>query len=183
MVGTLVFLADKGPVSLYQDPHGVAVGLLVLRVVAGITMALHGYAKFFRGGKLAGTARWFDSMGMRPGKIHALAAASTEVGGGLMLAAGLLTPLAGAAFVGLMIVAGWTSHRKNGFFIVKTGWEYNLSLAVVGVAMGLTGPGQYSLDRVIGFHVSPCVGLVLSAGVGVVAGIGTLAVFYRPPKQ
>ena len=183
MVSTLMFAADRGPVALYQDPHGVAVGLLVLRVIIGITMALHGYGKFFRGGKLAGTARWFDSMGMRPGKVHALAAASTEMGGGLLLAAGLLTPLAGAAFVGLMIVAGWTDHRKSGFFIVKKGWEYNLVLATIGIALGLTGPGRYSLDRVIGFHVSPCVGLALSAGVGIAAGVGTLAVFYRPPQQ
>ena len=52
---------------------GLYAGLLLLRVVLGLTVAAHGYNKFFGGGKLAGTARWFDSMGMRPnGTIHAL---------------------------------------------------------------------------------------------------------------
>ncbi len=183
MVTVLMIPLSKGPVSLYQSECGVAYGLLALRVIIGVTFALHGYGKFFRGGKLAGTARWFDSMGMRPGKLHALAAASTELGGGLMFALGLLTPLAGAAMVGLMIVAGWTDHRKNGFFIVKKGWEYNLVLATIGACIGLTGPGRYSIDRAIGLDVRPGIGLLISAGVGIVAGIGTLVVFYRPPKS
>ncbi|MEZ5166082.1 MAG: DoxX family protein [Acidimicrobiales bacterium] len=54
------------------DPDALSLGLLVLRVATGVTLAAHGYGKFFRGGRIAGTARWFDSMGMRPGKVHAL---------------------------------------------------------------------------------------------------------------
>ena len=108
-------------------------------------MAAHGHGKFFKGGKIAGTAGWFDSMGMRPGKVHAVLAASTEVGAGLALACGLLTPLAAAGFVSLMIVAGYTVHRSNGFFIVKQGWEYNMVLAVIPVGIALIGPGRWSL--------------------------------------
>ena len=96
-----------------------SVGLLILRLVLGLTMAAHGYNKFFGPGGIAGTAGWFDSMGMRPGKFHARLAAGTELGAGLGLAVGLLTPVCAAGFVALMLVAAWTVHRRNGFFIVK----------------------------------------------------------------
>src|SRR5687768_16798006 len=97
-------------------------GLLLIRVVLGLTLAAHGYAKVFKGGRIPGTAGWFDSMGMKPnGKVHAWLAALTEMGAGILFALGLLTPLAAAGFVGLMVVAAWTSHRDNGFFIVKNG--------------------------------------------------------------
>ena len=164
---------------------GFNVAVLLIRVVVGLTMAAHGFNKFFRGGKIAGTARWFDSMGMKPnGKIHALMAASTELGGGLLLAAGFLTPLAAAGFVGVMIVAAWT-HKDNGFFIVKDGWEYNLVLAVVAIGVATMGPGRYSLDHVLGldFAFQPKLGLAISAGLGALSGVGLLAACYRPPAK
>ena len=118
--------ADIVPSTDWYD--GASFGLLLIRVVVGVTMAAHGYNKFFGGGRIPGTASWFDSMGMKPnGRIHAIMAASTELGAGLLFAVGFLTPLAAAGFVGLMVVAAYTVHLKNGFFIVKSGWEYNSS--------------------------------------------------------
>lgn len=122
------------------------VGLLILRLVLGVTLAAHGYNKFFGGGRIPGTARWFESIGMKPGKFHATVAATTELAAGLGLAAGLLTPIPAAGFVALMLVAAWTVHRANGFFIVKEGWEYNLVLAVSAIAVAALGPGRLSLD-------------------------------------
>jgi putative oxidoreductase len=166
---------------VYQTA-AVDAGLTILRVAAGLTLAAHGYQKFFSGGRLAGTGRWFDSMGMRPGRIHAVAAATTEVGAGLLLAAGLLTSLAGAAFVALMLVAGWTVHRENGFFSVRSGWEYNLILAVIGIAVGTTGAGTYSLDHALGMTdvFSGLPGFLIAAVGGLAAGAAQLTVFYRP---
>ena len=160
----------------------VDVGLLLLRGVVGLTMAAHGYQKFFAGGRIAGTGQWFDSLGMRPGRLHALAAATTEVGAGLLLALGLLTSLAGAAFVALMLVAGYTVHRANGFFSVRSGWEYNLVLATVGAAVGTTGAGRYSVDHLAGLTgaFSGLPGLLIAAGGGLVAGAAQLLLFYRP---
>ncbi|MEV0766807.1 DoxX family protein [Nocardia salmonicida] len=161
----------------------VDAGLLVIRVAGGLTMAAHGYQKFFSGGRIAGTARWFDSMGMRPGRWHALMAASTEVGVGLLLALGLLTPVAGAGFVALMLVAGYTVHRANGFFSVNSGWEYNFILAVIGAGIATTGPGRYSLDRLAGWDstLSGPLGVAVAVAGGLLAGIVQLALFYRPP--
>ena len=103
------------------EPDAVSLGLLVMRVVAGVAMAAHGYQKFFTGGRIAGTAKWFDSMGMRPGKLNAALAAGTEIGAGLLFAAGLLTPLAAMAIVAVMFVAGYTVHWQNGFMSVRDG--------------------------------------------------------------
>ncbi len=165
--------------------HSVDVALLVLRVALGLTFAAHGYGKFFKGGKIAGTAGWFDSMGMRPGKVHALLAASTEVGAGLALAAGLLTSLSAAAFISLMIVAGWTVHRNNGFFIVSSGWEYNFVLAIVPLCLAGIGPGKFSFDRVLEIDgkLDGYTGMAIAAIVGVASAVGLLAACYRPPKS
>lgn len=162
---------------------GIDAGLLLLRVVAGLTLSAHGYQKFFTGGRLSGTAGWFDSIGMKPGRLHALAAGTTELAAGALLTLGLLTALAGAAFVAVMLVAGYTVHRGNGFFIVRSGWEYNLILALIGAALGITGPGVYSLDHALGLIpvLAGLTGGLISVGGGLLAGIGQLALFYRPP--
>jgi len=158
-------------------------GLLILRVVTGLTFAAHGFQKLFRGGRIAGTARWFDSMGMRPGRLHAYAAALSELGAGLLLALGLLTPLAAAAVIAVMIVAAWTSHRGN-FFITANGWEYNLILAVVAFSVAVTGPGRYSIDHLIDWGVLRATGsgwtALIAAAVGIVGAAAQLVVFYRP---
>ncbi|OBI87163.1 DoxX family protein [Mycobacterium asiaticum] len=160
-------------------------GLLILRLVLGLTLAAHGLNKFFGGGRIPGTARWFESIGMKPGKFHATVAATTETAAGLGLAAGLLTPIPAAGFVSLMIVAAWTVHRANGFFIVKEGWEYNLVLALSAVVVATLGAGKLSLDYLIfgknwfdGWH-----GLAISLGLGLAGAVGQLLIFYRPPVK
>ena len=107
-------------------------GLLLLRTVFGLFLFYHGYNKFFGPGGLAGTARWFDSIGMRWPRWQARLAATTEVGSGVLLALGLLTPLAAAGMIGVMTVAIVVAHWKVGFFIFKPnqGWEYCASIAV-----------------------------------------------------
>ncbi|ORA07700.1 DoxX family protein [Mycobacterium arosiense] len=160
-------------------------GVLILRLVLGVTLAAHGYNKFFGGGRIPGTARWFESIGMKPGKFHATVAATTEMAAGLGLAAGFLTPIPAAGFVSLMLVAAWTVHRANGFFIVKEGWEYNLVLAVSAVGVATLGAGKYSLDYLVfGKNwMDGWQGLVIAAALGLVGAIGQLLIFYRPPAK
>lgn len=157
--------------------------LLLLRVVVGLTLAAHGYNKFFGGGRIAGTARWFESIGMRPGRRHAILAALSEIGAGLALAAGLLTAPAAAGFVGLMAVAFWVAHRGKGFFVMSDGWEYTAVLAAVAVVVAMVGPGDLSVDAAAGIAdaLDGWVGLAVSLGGGLLAAAGLLAVFYRPP--
>jgi putative oxidoreductase len=161
------------------------VGLLILRLVLGVTLAAHGFNKFFGGGRIPGTARWFESIGMKPGKFHATVAATTEMAAGLGLAAGLLTPIPAAGFVSLMLVAAWTVHRHNGFFIVKEGWEYNLVLAVSAVTVATIGPGKFSLDwAIFGKNwLDGWQGLLVSVLLGLAGAVGQLLIFYRPPAR
>lgn len=165
------------------------VGVLILRLALGLTMAAHGYNKFFGSGGLQGTAGWFDSMGMKPGIFHARVAATTELTAGLGLAMGLLTPVPAAGFVALMLVAAWTVHKDNGFFIVKQGWEYNVVLAVAAVAVAAVGAGRISLDHLLFSDtgladlIQGWWGLAIALALGLAGGIGQLAIFYRPPAK
>lgn len=158
--------------------------LLVLRVTFGVFFALHGLNKV-RGG-LDGTARWFAGIGMRWPVWQARLAAGTEIAAGLALAVGLLTPLAAAGIVGVMVVATWAAHRDNGFFIFNEGqgWEYTVSIAVVAAVIGAVGPGRISIDHVLGVSLHTGLGgwsgAVIAAGVGLVAGVAQLLVSHRP---
>src|SRR3984957_3278062 len=161
----------------------VAAGLLVVRLAGGLALAAHRYATIFQGGRRAGTARWSESIGMRPGRLHAPLAALTEIAGGVLFACGLLTPLAAAAIVALMLVAAWTVHRGNGFFIVGNGWEYNFILAIVAIGVAVTGAGTLPLADAFAL---PCLHggwpwLLVAAARGLGGGIGQLIMFFRPP--
>ena len=155
--------------------------LLILRCVIGLTMAAHGWNKFTGGGKIPGTGRWFDSIGMRPGRLNAYLAASSEVGAGLLLAVGLLTSF-GAAVIGVMTVAGWTTHRSNGFFILKEGWEYVFVLASMSLVAAVLGPGSWSADDALGIagDLDGTTGLLIALVVGVGGGVAQMLTFYRP---
>ena len=131
--------------SIY--PSAINPVLLIVRLYLGPMIFTPGYRKIFRGGTLAGTTGWFDSIGMKPGRLNALAAASTELSVGALLVFGLVTPLACAGLLALMLVAIVTVHRKNGFMITnRAGIEYCLGLTVTALALGTFGAGRYLLD-------------------------------------
>jgi putative oxidoreductase len=162
----------------------VVVALLLVRVVVGITMIMHGYNHWRGGGKIAGTARWFSGLGLKYGVLQAWMSVVTELGAGFLLIIGFLTPLAAAAIISVMLVAGLLAHRKNGFFVFKDGYEYVLVLAVVCILLGATGPGHFSVDYAAGIQVTGWAGAGIALGVAVVAVAGLLATFYRPaPKK
>ena len=115
----------------------ISLSLLVIRVALGGMIAAHGLNKIFGGGKIAGTAGWFHSIGMRPGVPNAWAAAITEVGAGLFLILGLITPVACAGLVALMVVAIITVHRANGFFVFNAGQGIEYCLIVAAIAIGV----------------------------------------------
>lgn len=163
----------------------VDLALLVFRVALGAVFLAHGINHIFGGGKIAGTGRWFASLGMRPGPLHAWLASLTEIGSGALLVAGLLTPLAAAGVIGVMVVAWITNHRGNGFFIFRPGegWEYVMTLTVNGIAAAALGPGRWSLDHAIGVFDPPgWAGLAVGAGAGVGGALLLLAAFWRPAR-
>jgi len=160
-------------------------GLLMLRLCLGLFLAYHGYNKFFGGGRIPGTARWFASMGMKWPKAQALLAACTEVGAGVMFAIGLFTPLAAAGIIGVMLVAIYTEHWKVGFFIFKPnqGWEYCATIAIGALAVATMGAGEWAVDHALNLDVEGWWGLGIAGIVGVGGAALQLATSYRPPKQ
>jgi putative oxidoreductase len=161
-----------------------AVALLLVRVVVGITMIAHGINHWRGGGRIEGTARWFTGLGLRHGKLQAWTSVVTEVGAGALLVIGLLTPLACAAVISVMLIAGILAHRPNGFFVFRDGYEYVLVLSVVSLALAMLGPGRLSVDAAGGITLAGWAGGGVALGVAVVATAGMLATFWRPqPKQ
>ena len=178
-------LGSPSAVLVAVDPtREFDVALMILRAGLGMMIFVHGYNKAFRGGKLAGTGRWFESMGMRPGKVHATLAAGTEMGVGVLLVLGLLTQLAAAGLIALMVVAFWTVHRDKGFMITGEGWEYVALIAVMSLVAAVLGPGAISLDAEfeIAHRLDGMTGLGIALLLGVGAGAAQLLLFFRPPK-
>ena len=168
------------------DSHAIDLALLVFRLAVGGVMLAHGYNHVFGGGKIAGTARWFGSMGMRPPVVHAWLASITELAAGAALVSGFLTPLGGAGVVGTMAVAFVINHRKNGFFIFRPGegYEYVMVLMATGIALGTVGAGKWSLDHAVGIddNLVGVPGLLLSALAGGLGAALLLATCWRPVK-
>ncbi|WP_194903747.1 DoxX family protein [Catenulispora rubra] len=154
--------------------------LLLVRVIVGTTMILHGYNHWRGGGRIAGTAGWFEGLGLRHGRLQAWMSVVTEIGAGALLVAGLLTSLAAAAVMTVMLIAGLLAHRPNGFFVFKEGFEYVLVLGAVSLALAVLGPGRFSVDSAGGIAVTGWGGGSLALGVAVVSTAGLLATFWRP---
>src|SRR5215207_2319255 len=132
----------------------MALGLLLLRVVFGLTLAAHGSQKLFGsfgGGSPAGTTTFFRSLGFRAPLLMALIAGLGELAGGLLFAFGLLTPLAALILTVVMLNAIGTVHWKKGFFNSAGGYEFNLAIIATAVAVTAIGPGRYSLDHALGW--------------------------------
>ena len=183
MMDTSVTMVSTDMYATDEMVNGLNLGLLIIRVVVGVTLATHGLNKIFGGGKIAGTAGWFGSMGMKMPKANAWIAALTEIGSGALLALGFLTPLAAAGMVAIMVVALITTHRKNGWFIFNPGGgiEYVVVLAAVGVGLACTGPGKWSIDHVAETYLCGVPrGLIIVLAAGVGGALLQLATFWRP---
>jgi putative oxidoreductase len=162
----------------------MSTGLLILRLAVGLTLAAHGAQKlfgWFGGYGLEGTGKFLEQLGFRPGRRQAAQAGLAEFGGGLFLAAGLLTPFSAAAVVAVMLVAAVSVHVKNGFFAQSGGYEYAFILGAAALTLAFTGPGALSLDRALGILWSgPLWGLGVLA-VGLLGG--TLPLALRQPVE
>ena len=160
--------------------HHVDFGLLVLRASLGLMLMAHGANKV-KGG-LDNAGNWFASMGLKPGWFHGRLAAFSELTGGALLVLGLLTPVAAAIVIGVMVVAGITAHRHNGFFVFRPGqgWEYVAIIALAAFAVGTIGAGEWSIDHAIGLDVDGWWGAIVSGVLGLAGAAATLAIFWRP---
>ena len=153
-------------------------GLLVLRLVNGLLLVGHGSQKLFGlfgGPGLAGAGGFFHSLGFRPGKPLAIVAGASEAGAGVLLALGLLNPLASAAIIGTLLVAG-SVHFAAGLWGQNGGYETPLLYATAAAALAFTGPGAYSLDHALGLDSLAGNGWgVVAVVAGVLSGLAVVA--------
>jgi putative oxidoreductase len=124
-----------------------SIGLFITRVIFGSYLAVHGAQKLFgsfggRGLDATGTA--FASLGLRPGKAMAALAGASELGGGVLTATGVASPLGPLTLAGTMAVASVT-HRQHGALAQNGGYELPLTNFAVAVALLTTGPGKLRL--------------------------------------
>lgn len=164
----------------------MTLGLLFLRVVVGSIFAVHGTQKllgWFKGPGLQGTTGWLGGMGFRMPSLLAPMVAICE-SSGILFALGLLTPLAALLMSSAMVVAIGSVHWRHGFFNMSQGYEFNLALIAVSVAVAATGPGRLSLDRAIGWDDNLS-GAIWGLGVLTLAVLGGLVVLTlgREPQQ
>jgi putative oxidoreductase len=174
-------------------PDTVNAALLIIRLTLGVVFLAHGIKHALGRTK---TTNWFASLGFRHAGLQWFASTATEIAVGLLLIAGLFSSFAAAGIVGIMFVAFWTVHRSAGFFITGfmkegvdvEGYEYVMTLALVAVAIAVAGPGEWSLDEQIIVSGSSLAesfdgiaGAAL-AGIGLLAGVLLLVVFWRPSE-
>ncbi|HWA52795.1 MAG TPA: DoxX family protein [Solirubrobacterales bacterium] len=151
--------------------------LLALRLVVGLLFAGHGAQKLagsFGGTGIAGTAETFEKLRLRPARAHAIAAGCAELGGGLLLALGLLTPLGAAALIAVMTTAVITVHARNGVWNTEQGFEYNLVLVAAAFAVAAADSGAWSLDRALGLDLGGTGWALIALGAGLLGGIGAV---------
>lgn len=151
------------------------IGRLFLRIIVGGYFFGHGTQKlfgWFGGYGLDGTAGFFEQIGLRPGKRHAIAAGAAEAGGGALLVAGAATPLASSVLIATMITAIQRVHLKNGPWVTNQGYEYNLVLIAAALALAETGPGSPSIDSARGSEAHGTKWALLALTLGALGAAG-----------
>ncbi len=161
----------------------LGLGLLIIRVVAGLTIAAHGAQKLF--GWFGGPGptkleQGFRNQGFKPAWLWVFFVILGEFAGGLSFALGLLTPLGAAGMFGAMFMAIAKSHWKNGFWNSKRGIEFPLMLLTMAVGIALTGPGPYSLDTLFGISLPNTLLFIILAIAALIIDIIGL-IISRPP--
>ena len=160
---------------------------LIARLWIGGIFLAHGIRHYKAIQSGPGMANWFESLGLKNGKLQAMNVTYLELAAGAALVLGLLTPLAYGGAASIVLVALVTNHLKNGFwsFLPGEGWEYTGTLTAVCIALAAFSPGKWSLDDAIGwnFPFKPDTALAISAAIGIIGTGLFLAVFWRPPAK
>jgi putative oxidoreductase len=158
-------------------------GQLILRLTTGGLLAGHGSQKlfgWFSGYGLQGTAGFYETLGLKPGKPWTIGSGLSEFGGGTLTALGLLYPLGPMGLMAAMSVAIAKVHWGKPIWASEGGAELPLTDLAVALALALEGPGRYSLDHLFGIRLPRT--LVAAAAIAE-AALVTLAIVSRPTPQ
>jgi putative oxidoreductase len=157
--------------------------LLILRIVAGLLFARHGTQKlfgWFGGGGIRGTGAAFDSIGLRPGPAQAAAAGMSELVGGLLLATGLLVPVAAMLVAATMTAAFVSVNSRKPW---DNDWDLNALYMATAFAIAGLGAGKISLDHAFGIGWAGIGWAAAAVAIGALGGAGTIFVGRRVPER
>ena len=160
------------------------IGRLILRLAVGGFFIGHGTQKlfgWFGGHGPDGTGQFFEALGLRPGKRHAIAAGAAEAGGGALLALGAATPLAASVLTATMLTAIQKVHLSKGPWSTDGGYEYNLVLIGAVLALAETGPGSPSIDSARGSNAYGAKWAAIALLLGIIGAAGADAVAKAAP--
>lgn len=122
---------------------------LVLRVALGLVFFMHGWQKLGMMG-VDGVSTFLGSLGFPLPAVFAVILIAIEILGGIALILGLFTHIAAKLAMIVAIVAFFTVHVKNGFFIQGGGYEFIILIFAAAFSLMMTGAGKYSLDAKMG---------------------------------
>ena len=170
-----------------NDLDAYNLGALIARLWVGGIFLAHGFRHYKAIQSGPGMANWFESLGLKNGKLQAMNVTYLELAAGAALVVGLLTPLAYGGAASIVLVALVTNHWKNGFwsFLPGEGWEYTGTLTALCIALATFGPGEWSIDDAFGleFPFEPGTALPIAAAIGILGTAVFLAIFWRPPQK
>jgi putative oxidoreductase len=147
-------------------------GLVILRVVFGLLMIGHGTQKlfgWFRGPGLHGASGFVASRGFAPAGFWTVTGSLSETAGGLLFVLGFLSPLGSIAIAAAMLTAIAGFHWPK-FWASEGGYEHPLIMLTAAVAVGISGPGAYSVDAAFGTSLPPVATIIFAA----LAALGVL---------
>jgi putative oxidoreductase len=147
-------------------------GLVILRVVFGLLMIGHGTQKlfgWFRGPGLHTASGFVASRGFAPARFWTVTGSLSETAGGLLFVLGFLSPLGSIAIAAAMLTAIAGFHWPK-FWVSEGGYEHALIMLTAAVAVGISGPGVYSVDAAFGTSLPPVATIILAA----LAAVGVL---------
>jgi putative oxidoreductase len=153
------------------------ISLLVLHALVGLLFVGHGAQKLFGvlgGHGLDGTGGFMEALGLRPGRLHAIAGGTAEVVGGALLALGLLLPLGAALVTAVMTTAIITVHFEKGVWNSDGGFEYNAVLIAVALLLAAVGGGEYALDTALELDLTGTAWGLGAVGAGLLGGIAAV---------
>ena len=140
--------------DLLTEPFGTSTlewSALPLRLTLGVILVVSGGGKWRRG--ISGTGRWLEGLGFPFPQATARMIASLELGGGLLLLAGLFTHWVAIPLAANMVVATWTEKYRIGAPFVGSeqaqGYELTVLMAGAALALVLVGAGPLSLDALL----------------------------------
>ena len=125
-------------------PYNPDLARLILRLALAAVLLYHGIPKLMHFGS---TVVGFEGMGLPVPQLTAAVALLAEVGGGLLILAGVAVDIAGLLVIIDMLGAIYFVHWGNGFDFTKGGWEHPFTVLAMALALALAGPGRLTVGQ------------------------------------